>query len=161
VRADDPASGTDPLRHNASHDPGPAGHVQSALARREASGVDQQRRPRAEDVPGMVALVEFGCLRRNLPRLVLPQPLPPRLRDIRCTVCLTALICSGGGDLAFKADIANLPRYFCFVPKADLRTAAKVSLLDHLVGAPEVRERDRGCGPQLLKPAVAAELHIE
>ena len=27
-----------------------------------------------------------------------------------------------------------------FVPKADLRTAAKVSLFDHLVGTPEVRE---------------------
>src|SRR5215467_11977807 len=40
-----------------------------------------------------------------------------------------------------KADIASAPRNVCFVPKADLRSAAKVPLFDHLVGACEQGRR--------------------
>src|SRR5262245_56563889 len=40
-----------------------------------------------------------------------------------------------------KAHIANLARYVCFVPKADLCTAAEAPLFDHLVGAGKQRGR--------------------
>src|SRR5262244_3536956 len=40
-----------------------------------------------------------------------------------------------------KADIASAPRNVRLVPKADLRSAAKVPLFDHLVGACEQGRR--------------------
>src|SRR5262249_39159184 len=98
VDANDLPGWADTLCGNAPHESGAAGHVQHALAHLKARGVDQQRRPRAEHVSGGVALVEFGGLRRNLPWLVLHRPLHPSLCDIRCAVCVTALICSRGGD---------------------------------------------------------------
>ena len=95
VDPNDPSGRTDTLRSNTRHEAGAAGDVQHALATAESGGIDQQRRPRSEDVPGGVALVELGRLGRHLPLLVLAHlPFHPSLRDIRSAVCVIALIWS-------------------------------------------------------------------
>ena len=89
----------DTLRGNARHQAGAAGYVQHTLVLGEVGGVNQQRRPRSEDVPGGIALIEFGRFRRDLPLLLMAHLLPhPSFCDIRSAACVTALICSEAGD---------------------------------------------------------------
>ncbi len=93
------SSRTDTFRCGASDDASPASNVQHALADTDVSDIDKQRRPGPEDVPGEVALVQFGRLRAQLPLPVLGHlPFHPSLRDMCSAVCVTALTWAGGGD---------------------------------------------------------------
>ena len=71
IDTNDVPTGTDALRRSASHDASPASNIQHALALREPSAIDKQRRPGCEDVSSDVALVQFSGLPGQLPRLVL------------------------------------------------------------------------------------------
>jgi hypothetical protein len=103
IDSDDVPGRTDPLGGDARHHAGAACHVEHALARREPRGVDQQRRPPPEDVARHIAFVELGRVADELPGLltsvrVAHRPPQPSLREMRAAACVTALICSGGGD---------------------------------------------------------------
>ena len=62
INTDHASAGTDALRRDAGDDASPASNVQHALPGCRASGVDQRRRPGAEDISGGTALVTLGGL---------------------------------------------------------------------------------------------------
>src|SRR5215813_8145457 len=101
VDTNHPPGGTDTLCRDASYDAGATSDIQHPLAFSQASKVDKQGRPRSQDIASDVAFVEFGSLRAQVPWLLLGLghlAIHPSLRDMRCAVCVTALICCGGGD---------------------------------------------------------------
>src|SRR5262249_37141255 len=72
------SGGTDTLRRDAGDDAGPTSYIQDALARRRGRGVNQKRRPRAEEIASGAALVAFGSLVAQLELLVRGQWFSPR-----------------------------------------------------------------------------------